>query len=166
MNPTPFPRRAALVGAVLILAIGSAIGLLTQTGAGSWYQSLIRPDATPPSWVFGVVWPILYILIGAAGGIVWSVRQHPARRRALFWFVLQLALNFAWTPVFFGLEQIALGLGVILALNVAAIVATIRMGRVSPLAARLMLPYLVWIGYAAVLNFRIWQLTPALPTFA
>jgi tryptophan-rich sensory protein len=163
---TPFPRRAALVGAVLILAAGSAIGLITQTGEGSWYQSLIRPAATPPGWAFGVIWPLLYILIGAAGGIVWSARQHPARGRALFWFALQLALNFAWTPVFFGQEQIALGLGVILALNVAAIVATVRMARVSPLAARLMLPYLVWIAYAAVLNFRIWQLNPALPTFA
>ena len=163
---TVTPRRAALIGAVLVLVVGSAIGALVQSGSeNAWYAALEKPAATPPSYLFGIVWPILYVLIGAAGGLVWAAKRHPARRRALFWFGLQLVLNFAWTPVFFGLQQVQAGLGIILAMNVAAIVATIRMGSVRSLAAWLMLPYLLWIAYAAVLNFRIWQLNAAVPNY-
>ena len=157
--------KAALLGAAIVLVAGSLIGWLFQGGDSGWYQNLRKPAATPPGYLFGIVWPALYILVGAAGGLVWRQRAHPARGRVLFWYALQLALNFAWTPVFFGMHQIALGLGIILALNVAAIVATVRMARVDRLAPWLMLPYLAWIGYAAVLNFRIWQLNPASPIY-
>ena len=160
----PAERRSALipiiVSIVLVVGIGSLIGYLVQTGGGDWYTRLEKPDLTPPSQLFGIVWPVLYVLVGTAGGLVWAAMPSPQRSRALFWYGLQLVLNFAWTPVFFGLHQITIGLGVILALNVAAVVATVRMGRVRRSAAWLMVPYLVWIAFAAVLNFRIFQLNP------
>ena len=163
-EPRSLPYRAMLIGAVLVLLVGSAIGALFSPGAETgWYASLAKPAMNPPGWVFGVVWPILYLLIGAAGGLVWTAAKGSRRRRALFWFGLQLALNLAWTPVFFGMQQIALALGIILALNVAAVTATVRMERVRTLAAWLMVPYLVWIAFAAILNLRIWQLNPVAP---
>ncbi|WP_088712937.1 MULTISPECIES: TspO/MBR family protein [Pacificimonas] len=168
-SPTPSPpassRRPMLIGALIVLVLGSAIGLAVQTGEGGWYEALTKPALTPPDYLFGIVWPVLYLLIGAAAGRIWARRGHPLAGRALFWFALQLGLNLAWTPVFFGLQQVELGLGVILALNVAAIWTTVRFGRIDRTAALLMLPYLVWIAFAAVLTFRIWQLNPALPTF-
>lgn len=156
-------RRPVLIGALIVLALGVASGSLTESGPNSWYAALDKPALTPPGWAFGVVWPILYLLIGSAAGLIWAAPESPLRRRALFWFAVQFALNLAWTPVYFGLHQIALALGIVLALNVAAITATVRMGAVRSLAAWLMVPYLVWIAFAAVLNLRVWQLNPVAP---
>ncbi len=157
----PLPVRAILIGIVLVLATGLGIGYaFGPQNTGDWYANLAKPALNPPSWLFGVVWPALYILVGAAGGMIW----HASHGRARFWYLLQLALNFAWMPIFFGLQRVDIALGIIIAMNVAAIVAALRMGRVRALAAWLMLPYLVWIAFAAVLNFRIWQLLPGMPT--
>lgn len=163
MTMTSNTRRSALVCAVLVLVLGLGSGSLTEAGEGSWYASLGKPALTPPGWAFAVVWPALYLLMGTGLGLIWAAPASPLRSRALFWFAAQFVLNLVWTPIYFGLHQVALALGVILALNVAAITATIRMGAVRSLAAWLMLPYLVWIAFAAVLNFRVWQLNPAGP---
>ncbi|MBV7256718.1 tryptophan-rich sensory protein [Pacificimonas sp. WHA3] len=148
-------RRAALIGVLIVAVLGLGVNrLLLPGGTGEWYLSLVKPDLNPPSWLFGVVWPILYILIGAAGGLIWKASFNRAR----FWYILQLALNLLWSPVFFGMQRVDIGLGVIAALNIAAIIATIRMAAVRRLAAWLMVPYLIWIAFAAILNLRIWQL--------
>ncbi|MEO0500098.1 MAG: TspO/MBR family protein [Pseudomonadota bacterium] len=147
------PARRALIGSIVVLIIGLGISGVVQTGDGDWYRRLAKADLNPPSFVFGIVWPILYLMIGAAGGLIWS-----AGGRARFWYLLQLALNFTWTPVFFGMQRPDIGLGIVLAMNIAAIMATLYMGRIRALAAWLMVPYLVWIAFAAILNLRIWQL--------
>ncbi|MEE4349528.1 MAG: TspO/MBR family protein [Pacificimonas sp.] len=160
MTTTASKRRPMLIGAVIVAALGLAVGGLVQTGEGDFYQALIKPDLNPPSYLFGIVWPILYLLIGAAVGRVWAEKGHPLRGRALFWFAIQFALNLAWTPTFFGLELIQVALGVITALIVAAIATTFYFGRIDRVAPWLMVPYLAWITFAAILNLRIIQLNP------
>ncbi|MGB3721964.1 MAG: TspO/MBR family protein [Pacificimonas sp.] len=165
MTEKAIPLRPMLVAAVLVLAIGSGIGyLFGPANTGDWYRNLAKPALNPPSWLFGVVWPVLYLMIGASGGLIWSARKRMPTGRARFWYGLQLILNFSWTPIFFGMQRVDIALGIIVALNIAAIVATLHMGRIRALAAWLMVPYLIWIAFAATLNFRIWQLMPGLPT--
>ncbi|HEV7873907.1 MAG TPA: TspO/MBR family protein [Enterovirga sp.] len=152
------PARAAL--AILPVAAASALGsLATLPNIPTWYAGLAKPPLTPPNGVFGPVWTLLYALMAWA---VWRILSRPAdlpgRRGALGWFFVQLALNAAWSWVFFALHSPALGLVVILAL-VAAIGVTIRRFRQADrLAAWLLVPYLAWVLFATYLNLGVWRL--------
>ncbi len=142
-------RLGALLGFILVCQLAGASGALVTDA--SWYLALDRPSWAPPGWVFGPVWIMLYTMMGVAAWLVWR-SPAPARRTALTWFAVQLALNAAWTPVFFGARSIGGGLLVIVAL-VVAIIATIAAYRlVSRVAAALMLPYLAWVCFATALN--------------
>jgi tryptophan-rich sensory protein len=144
---------AALVGLVLVCQAAGATGALVTDA--SWYRELPRPGFAPPGWVFGPVWITLYALMGVAAWLVWRARPSIARRSALAWFAIQLAINAAWTPVFFGLRSPVGGL-VVIVLLVAAIVATIvRFRPVSPAAGWLLAPYLAWVTFATALNASI-----------
>ncbi len=152
----------ALVGFVgLPLLVAVCSGLVTVRNVGGWYLSLNRPPGTPPNWLFGPVWTVLYVMMGVAAWLVWrraiqAAEINPAvvghYTRPLRLWGWQLLLNAAWTPMFFGLHRLAPALAVILAL-LAALVATIAaFARVHRRAAALMLPYLGWTCYAAYLN--------------
>lgn len=124
--------------------------------ARDYYRSLDRPSWSPPSWVFGPVWTALYAAIGASAWLV-ARRGGPEARGPLALWAGQVALNAAWTPVFFGLRAPGAALGVIGALW-AAIVATIVVFlRRQPAAGLLLLPYLAWVSFATALNFEIWR---------
>ncbi len=131
---------------------------MTATSVGGWYLSLTRPPGTPPNWVFGPVWTVLYVLMALAAWMVWRrVGAGPALR---LWG-WQLAANALWSPVFFGLRSPALGLAAIL-LMLALVAATARVfHRIRPLAGALMLPYLAWVSYATYLNLGLWWLNRA-----
>ncbi len=150
--------RAALVLVALVLAChaaGAAGALVTDA---AWYRELARPSWAPPGWVFGPVWLTLYTMMGVAAWRVWRTPSGPARSRALGWFAAQLALNAAWTPVFFGLRSLGGGL-VVIGLLVVAIAGTIRAFRVvAPRAAWLLAPYLAWVLFATALNGALWWL--------
>jgi benzodiazapine receptor len=146
---------AALVGWVLLCQAAGATGALV-TDAG-WYRELPRPSWAPPGWVFGPVWITLYALMGLAAWLVWRAQpSSAARRAALAWFAAQLALNAAWTPVFFGLRSLAGGLAVIVALWAAIAVTIVRFRPVSAAAAWLLAPYLAWVTFAGALNAALW----------
>jgi benzodiazapine receptor len=149
-----------IVACGVSLAAG-AIGSLavTDPGFNSWYAELQKPGFMPPSWVFGPVWTVLYLLMGVAAFLVWQ-RGLGARlvRTALLWFLVQLALNAAWTPVFFGLHRIGLALVVIALLWAAILVTMYYFFRVTRPAGMLLVPYLLWVSFAAVLNAAIWHL--------
>lgn len=150
--------RAALVLVALVLACHAAGGLGALVTDAAWYRELARPSWAPPGWVFGPVWLTLYTMMGVAAWQVWRTPSGPARTRALGWFAAQLALNAAWTPVFFGLRSLGGGL-IVIGLLVAAIVGTIRAFRViAPRAAWLMAPYLAWVLFATALNGALWWL--------
>jgi translocator protein len=133
--------------------------ILFATGDDSWYQQLEKPWFNPPNWIFGPVWSILYIGIGISLYLVWTRGdQSPAWYRLMVVFGVQLILNGLWTPAFFGLESPVAGLVVIIPMLIS-IAATIWLAKpFSGSAAFLLVPYLLWVSFATLLNFSIWQL--------
>lgn len=128
--------------------MGIASGLSSAGGGGEWYQHLVKPPGTPASWVFGPVWSVLYLMMGVALGRL----AHRKAGRAVWVFGMQFVLNLVWTPVFFGSHQITVALAIIGALWFG-IVALIQLaGKVDKVSAWLLMPYLVWVSYAAYLN--------------
>lgn len=153
--------RAVLVIVPLVLLLGIASGRLAGSGeANPWFAALVKPDAYPPGAVFGIAWTILYTMIGVAAALVWNARGAAWRTAALVLFVLQLAANLAWSPIFFRYHRIEEAFWWILVIYVLAIATTLLFGRVRRLAAWLMLPYLAWLGFASVLNWRVHELNP------
>lgn len=145
----------------LILLLGFASGRAVPSGSDNgWYVALQKPALTPPGWVFPVAWSTLYILMGLAVAMILHARGARGRGIALALFAVQFALNLAWTPLFFGLHRVGAAVLVIAAILVVATITTVLFGRIRPLAAWLMVPYLVWISFAGVLAFRIGQLNP------
>lgn len=137
-----------LAGALACLGLGTAVGLSTAGGVGTWYRELVRPIGTPPSWVFGPVWTVLYLMMGVALGRF----VHRKSYQAVWVFAMQFGLNLLWTPVFFGMQRIDAALAVICAMA-CGVVATILMAwKVDRVAAWLLVPYLIWVGYATYLN--------------
>ncbi|TKX74123.1 tryptophan-rich sensory protein [Halorubrum sp. GN11_10-6_MGM] len=163
-------RRDALLIAAAAVAVNliGAVGVPFTTTESAWFVSLELPGFYPPGWAFGVVWPILYALCGAAAALVYLAGRDGAAsgraasaahvRTALALFGVQLAVNVAWSPVFWGLERADLGL-VVLAVLLPLVAATIRaFDRVDRRAAVLLLPYLAWVCFATALNYAIWAL--------
>jgi benzodiazapine receptor len=149
---------AWFVSAGICLAAGAVGSVFTASSVKTWYPGLIKPAGTPPAWVFAPVWTTLYLLMATAAWLVWRQRANDEASTALLLFCIQLALNAAWSAVFFGLRQPGPAMVEILVLLVAASVTTIRFGIISPPAFWLMLPYIAWIAYATFLNFGIWRL--------
>ena len=142
------------------LAYGAAaLGGLAMRGRGSakgtWYRSLDKPAFQPPSWLFGPVWTVLYGTIAYSGYRIWRAPRSPERSRALALWGTQLALNAAWTPLFFGAQRPRAALADIVALDAAAGAYTAAAAQVDPTAAKVVSPYLAWIAFATVLNGAI-----------
>ncbi len=153
--------RWCIVLVPLFIVLGSASGLLSGSGGNNpWYQALEKPALNPPGWVFGVVWPILYALQAIALAMIIHARGAPGRMRAIILFVVQLVLNLAWSPLFFGQHEVGMALWLLIAILVVAAVTCWHFGRIRRLAAWLMVPYLAWLCFAAYLNFSIDRLNP------
>jgi len=153
--------KVALPLAVAIVAVGSLSGYLSNSGySNAWFASLDLPRFMPPGWAFGLVWTTLYALMGLALALVWQAPRSPLRRSALTLFLSQLAVNFAWSPVFFGAQMIEAGLLLILLMLALAGATAWRFARIRPLAGWMLLPYLAWLCLAAALNFEVGRLNP------
>lgn len=153
--------RYALVTVPLVLLLGLISGRLANSGYGNpWFDALIKPDSMPPGWMFGVAWTILYILLGLSLALVLHARGAPGRGKAIALFVLQLVLNYSWSPLFFAWHEVRIALMVIVAMFVIAATTAYLFGRIRPLAGLLMVPYLAWLLFAAWLNFQIMILNP------
>jgi tryptophan-rich sensory protein len=151
----------ALVIALAVPFVVAAIGgIATGSSVSSWYPILKKPVWTPPAWVFGPVWTLLYLMMGIASWLVWQKRakNQTQVRRALDWYGLQLGLNLFWSVIFFGLQQIGLALIEIVVLWSALLMTIIKFGRIRRAAAGLLLPYLLWTTFATALNAAIWWL--------
>lgn len=135
---------------LLVLGIGLLIGITNVPGA--WYQSLQKPAFNPPNWIFAPVWTVLYIIIGYVGARTYL--RQPNSKAMRFWFA-QMLFNFAWSPLFFGLNEIALALIIILALLISIIGFMLIVRRTDSLAAILFLPYAAWVAFASLLNGSI-----------
>jgi tryptophan-rich sensory protein len=145
-----------LAAVLLCEAVGLMAAIATQSSVATWYPTLTKPSFTPPNWLFGPVWTVLYALMGVAAVLVWWRRSDDASSQtALVLFVVQLVLNGAWSFAFFGARSPGLGLVVIVALWIVLVWTTVRFFRVRAGAGGLLVPYLLWVTYAAALNAGI-----------
>ena len=153
-------RKAIALAIALLLcygaaAIGGLLGVGTDPG---WYADLAKPAWTPPGWVFGPVWMVLYGMMAVAAWLVWvQRRQHPGAAPIIV-FAVQLAFNAAWTPLFFALQRPGMALVDIVLLWLALAVTVWLFFRRRTLAGLLLVPYLLWVSFAVALNFAIWRL--------
>ncbi len=153
--------RYALVTVPAIVLAGSASGWLSGSGYGNpWFEGLTKPTFMPPGWMFGAAWTTLYTLMGIASALILAHPSSDRRRTALILFFVQLALNFAWSPIFFAGHDIKLAAAVIFVMVVIAAVAARQFYRLRPLAGLLMTPYLAWLCFAAALTTAIDRLNP------
>lgn len=148
------------LGALLVwvLIVGLVAGFGGMFSPGEWYAGLQKPDFTPPNWVFGPAWTTLYTLMAVAAWLVWRARRITDVWPALAMFLVQLALNGAWSALFFGAQWPEAALVDLIALDLAVAVTVVLFWRVRRLAGVLLIPYLLWIGYATALNYGIWVL--------
>lgn len=124
---------------------------------GPWYRALSKPTWTPPDWVFPVTWMVLYVCMATAGA---RAAMQPDNGIAMAFWALQIAFNGLWTPVFFGLKNIRLGLVVVSFLWLSVLGALIALWQVDTTAGVLFVPYLIWVTIAAALNAEVWRLNP------
>lgn len=148
----------ALAISVLAVVAASAVGGLATSSASQEYGRLEQPGWAPPSWVFGPVWTVLYLLMAVAAWLVWRTGPSSGSRRALLLYAVQLVLNAAWTPLFFGLGWRGIAFFELSALLLVLIATLVMFWRIDRLAGAMLVPYLVWTAFALSLNFAVWQL--------
>lgn len=159
-QPAPSLKDYGVLAAIviLIMGIGGFFGAVTGGSEDPWFQALNKPAFNPPGYLFGIVWPILYALMGLAVWRIWRLPASQSRRRALRLFLVQLVINFAWSFIFFSAHQIAIG-AVWIGLLVIIVLFTMRaFGHLDRISQWLLVPYLAWISFATILNSTFWAL--------
>jgi len=148
-----------LVASIILCQLAGFFGSLFTTPAiPTWYATLRKPFFTPPNWIFSPVWIGLYILMGISLFFIWRRAGHPKFKIAFIFFFVQLILNILWSVAFFGLKSPLLGLVGIVLLWIAILLTIQNFLKVSKMAGLLLLPYLLWVSFAALLNFSLWFL--------
>ncbi len=152
---------ALFIGVALAAgAPGALFSPRMSAASGHWYAMLAKPAWTPPDSWLGPVWMALYALMGTAAWLIWRERYHRGRNAALAAYAVQLLLNAAWAPLFFGARNIGAGLFVTVALWLAVAWTIREFAAVRAVAAWTMVPYLIWVSFGSALNFVIWKLNP------
>ena len=147
-----------LIISILIPFLASAIGgFFTSTSVSTWYVDLIKPSFNPPSWVFGPVWTALYLLMGIALYLIW-VEKSNIKKSAFIAFGAQMFLNALWSVLFFGLQKPLFAFVEIILLWAAILITIIYFYRINKNAAYFLIPYILWVSFAAVLNFSLYLL--------
>jgi tryptophan-rich sensory protein len=153
------PDIIKLATSVILCQLAGFLGSLFTTPAiPTWYATLSKPFFTPPNWIFSPVWISLFVLMGISLFFVWRKRDHPLVKTALIFFFIQLILNIFWSAAFFGLRSPLLGLIDIILLWIAILFTIKNFLKVSKFAGALLIPYLLWVSFAALLNFALWIL--------
>ena len=149
-----------LFSLVLCLSAGGIGSYFTMPSIGTWYDFLQKPVFTPPNWIFAPVWTLLYIMMGIALYCVWKKhgQKDQSKVYAYTWFGIQLSLNVMWSAVFFGMHSIFGGLLVIAGLWLAITVTILKFREQVPSTVWLLVPYLLWVSYACLLNYSLWHL--------
>lgn len=157
-----------IISLLLPQVVGGIGALATMDSIGTWYKGLKKPPFNPPNWIFGPMWTLLYIMMGIACYLIWASdgsgddsgeKRHAAlKKRLLSLYFVQLTLNAMWSPAFFLLRSPILGLVVIVPLWVLIFVCVVQFRSISLWASCLMVPYLLWVSFATVLNLSIWWL--------
>ena len=142
----------------LSLGVSTIGGAITRTSVSEWYQGLAKPSFTPPDWTFTAVWISLFVLMGVSAWLVWRRTGFAHGAVPLACFAAQLALNLAWSILFFGFRSVGWALIEIVILWIVVLMTTVAFYRVSPPAGLLLAPYLLWLSFAIALNTSIWRL--------
>ena len=150
---------SVLIFFLLITFLAAFIGnFFTMPNIQDWYISLNKPSFNPPTWLFGPAWTILYVLMAVSAFLVWRGKGNPQRKKALTFYFIQLALNSLWSVIFFGLHNLGLAFLEIIFLWFFIVLTLINFYTIKKLAGILFIPYLIWVSFAGILNFAIWQL--------
>ena len=144
----------------LICLLAGGLGtIFTISAIPTWYATLIKPPFSPPNWLFGPVWTVLYLLMGIALYMIWQKgTKRPKQREALMLFGVQLFLNAIWSPIFFGARNLFLALIVIALMWIFILKTILAFGKISKTASYLLYPYIAWVSFASILNFSVWIL--------
>jgi len=148
-----------IISIAIPLMVGAIAGFFTTTGVKGWYAIANKPSFNPPNWLFAPVWTALYLMMGIALYLIWSKEANKVTKRAaIILFSVQMLLNFAWSFIFFYAQQPGWAFVEIIAMWVMILLTIFQFGKISPLAAWLLVPYISWVSFAALLNFYIWKL--------
>jgi benzodiazapine receptor len=160
MNEIKYSQLPKLALSILVCQLAGVVGsVFTSSSVSDWYPTLIKPSFTPPGWVIGFVWIILFTLMGISLFLVWQKGpEKPEVRLALIVFFAQLAVNVFWNVAFFGLRSPPAGMAVIIVLLALIAVTIYKFLPISRTAALLLIPYILWVSFAAFLNFTLWRL--------
>ena len=146
-----------LVCTITCLLLGFASGYGTGEAISGWYQNLEKPNWTPPGWIFGPVWTLLYILMGISAAIIWH-SKNTMKKRALMFFLIQFILNLAWSSVFFNFRLVGWAFVEIIVLLIFLLLTVVYFYKINKTAAYLLMPYLFWTAFASLLNGSLWFL--------
>lgn len=150
------------LGILVCSGVGYLSSIVTRSSLSTWYPFIAKPSFNPPNYVFPIVWPILYILMGIAVGMVWNhfLTKESLVKKALILFGIQLALNALWSILFFGMQNPRIAFFELILLLLFVLLTCRQFYKISPLASYLLIPYILWLSFAAVLNYSIWTLNP------
>lgn len=146
-----------LISTITTLTLGIASGFSTIQSIKDWYQFLIKPSFNPPNWIFGPVWTILYVMMGISLAMIWHA-SHIQKNRAILLFTIQFIFNLAWSFLFFNCHLLGIAFIEILLMGYFIVSTIISFYKINKVAAYLLIPYLCWVCFAAVLNGTIWFL--------
>ncbi|MFH7016562.1 TspO/MBR family protein [Flavobacterium sp. FlaQc-47] len=149
-----------IIALVICLMVGYSASTVTRPSVESWYPTLIKPAFNPPNWIFMPMWTLLYILMAVAAGLVWDKikEQNEEVKKALGFFLIQLTLNAIWSYLFFGLKNPMLALIEIALLWLMIYETYLKFMKINKTAGYLLIPYMAWVAFAAILNASIWWL--------
>lgn len=147
------------ISILIPLAVGTVAGFFTGSGVNGWYALANKPWFNPPNWIFAPVWTGLYIMMGISLFLTWRAEaDQTIKQTAIILFAAQLVLNFFWSFIFFKLQQPGWAFAEIILMWVMILLTIFWFGKISPAAAWLLVPYISWVSFAAVLNYSIWKL--------
>lgn len=148
-----------LISILIPLLVGSSAGFFTSSGVNGWYAAANKPWFNPPNWIFAPVWTTLYILMGIALYLVWKADiAKSVKQTAMILFGFQLLLNFAWSFLFFKMQEPGWALVEIISMWIMILLTILWFGKISSVAAWLLVPYISWVSFATILNYAIWKL--------
>jgi tryptophan-rich sensory protein len=148
--------RPYIISALIALAVGGLSALLSMDGMAAYNTAVMKPPLTPPGWVFGVVWTILYALMGISAARIWLSKDSEAKSKGLNLYVAQLIVNFFWSLIFFNAQAFGFAFFWLLLLWALVLLMILQFNKVDKKAALLQIPYLIWLTFAAYLSFGVW----------
>lgn len=151
-------NRSYIISIFICILVELLSSFTTQTSVNTWYKTIIKPDFTPPNWLFAPVWTILYLLMGFSWGRINKIAKNQELITVNVAFIIQLLLNFSWSFIYFGANKIGIAFVDIILLWIFIIINIYFFYKIDRIASLLLLPYLFWTSYAVILNGAIWHL--------